>query len=639
MVAINNIFLNRDDLMSIMDAYPPDKPVSNLENDRLHRKELVQMICKIIQNQDVSNSYTIGIIGKWGSGKTSIINFIKEELKEKGKKKENRTPIEFIDFNPWIYSSQENLSQEFLHRMSYVFGKKISKISKFFSRIRCLLKKFNISKIEVNVLVWKLSIIIEQNETDVSIQDLKEIISKKLQKSETRYVVIMDDIDRLDSHEVRMVFKLVRSIADFSNVIYILGYDDQIISKMMDTPEYSGKNYLQKIINLPIRLPEISKDILANSLVEKYTSIISISELSKLEDKIIYGPVKNHLDSLRDINYLTSKFGMKYEISKHNTCPIDLLCLSLLEIKEPVIYWWISENRYLLSDKNIWYRKYGFKDIKGKIYEKYQNDGMNEEYSDILSCMFPEWGSYASNFAKYKTGYRIDNLMYIDNYFLITPSSLDITDEDINDFIKIENNDEMKSYVENNEDRMDIGSLVFRALNIISNSPDLNDNLKTLSDAILIHNQGSTQMIPIKFVELLCPIPTAYVNQLSGQDLIKYLQSTKKSSDIKGTIFNAKIITRILILHRMKISDAEIDLFCNNLKMILEKYYQNYNEILDHYECFMFLYLVDIVDEDSVKHIFIEKFNKIERIELYDEFHERGMDYSWLAGIAGDEYL
>ena len=78
-----------------------DEPKQSISEDLLHRRELVDSLSDLIRTYDKTESLTIGICGTWGSGKTSLINFIEEEL-------QNSKSVVFMNFNPWLYSSQEN---------------------------------------------------------------------------------------------------------------------------------------------------------------------------------------------------------------------------------------------------------------------------------------------------------------------------------------------------------------------------------------------------------------------------------------------------------------------------------------------------------------------------------------------------
>lgn len=81
-----------------------DKPISKLTEDKLNRKTFVEALAVEIENIDSKDCNVIGLYGKWGSGKTSIIKLLDEELKEK---------YFFTSyFNPWRYKSENILLRE-----------------------------------------------------------------------------------------------------------------------------------------------------------------------------------------------------------------------------------------------------------------------------------------------------------------------------------------------------------------------------------------------------------------------------------------------------------------------------------------------------------------------------------------------
>mgnify|MGYP001067267550 CR=1 FL=1 len=58
-----------------------------------------------------------------------------------------------------------------------------------------------------------------------TVRDTRKRIEDALRKTGRRIVVFVDDIDRLDADEIRVVFKMVRLVADFPNVTYLLAFD------------------------------------------------------------------------------------------------------------------------------------------------------------------------------------------------------------------------------------------------------------------------------------------------------------------------------------------------------------------------------------------------------------------------------
>lgn len=59
----------------------PDNPILTKEKDLLHRYSLASRIAGVINCFGGDESLVVGIEGEWGSGKTSFINLILEDLK------------------------------------------------------------------------------------------------------------------------------------------------------------------------------------------------------------------------------------------------------------------------------------------------------------------------------------------------------------------------------------------------------------------------------------------------------------------------------------------------------------------------------------------------------------------------------
>ena len=56
--------------------YNADRPIENLEQDRLGRASFSKQLGQAIYEYKSSEGIIIGLFGKWGSGKTSVINMM-----------------------------------------------------------------------------------------------------------------------------------------------------------------------------------------------------------------------------------------------------------------------------------------------------------------------------------------------------------------------------------------------------------------------------------------------------------------------------------------------------------------------------------------------------------------------------------
>jgi len=70
-----------------------DLPIEDKEKDKLNFSPFAQKVAKGIKNYKQNETFIISIEGKWGSGKTSLMNLIENEIKD---------DVEIMHFNPWL---------------------------------------------------------------------------------------------------------------------------------------------------------------------------------------------------------------------------------------------------------------------------------------------------------------------------------------------------------------------------------------------------------------------------------------------------------------------------------------------------------------------------------------------------------
>ena len=90
-----------------------------------------------------------------------------------------------------------------------------------------------------------------------------------------RIVVVIDDIDRLTPDEIRLVFRLVKAVANFPQTIYLLAYDGPVITHALGDPGLQdGKDYLDKIVQLSLPLPTPIQSSLQTMISNGFNEII-----------------------------------------------------------------------------------------------------------------------------------------------------------------------------------------------------------------------------------------------------------------------------------------------------------------------------------------------------------------------------
>ena len=214
--------------------FSSDKPVSAKADDRFQRYEFSKRISESIVQRESSDGIVIGLYGAWGEGKTSILNFINQEL-------ESQESVLTIKLNPWRYGDEETLLKKFFGKIATILGRELEnqkeKLGNFISKYGSLGGIFGVDASGIGKSI-----------ADVDLEDLKNRIDEFLKESRRKLVIFVDDIDRLDRSEIFTLFKLVKLTADFTNTTYLLSFDEQMVasaigSRFGEGSQKSGENF------------------------------------------------------------------------------------------------------------------------------------------------------------------------------------------------------------------------------------------------------------------------------------------------------------------------------------------------------------------------------------------------------------
>ncbi|MFW6111380.1 MAG: P-loop NTPase fold protein [Thermoproteota archaeon] len=101
-----------------------DEPLKKPDMDKLGYDYLAQQLAETIVKIESPTGFVVSVNGDWGTGKTSLLNFIKWYIeKEKGE-----NPY-LVDFNPWWFSGQEDLARKFFSQLNTIFQTWIQLVS------------------------------------------------------------------------------------------------------------------------------------------------------------------------------------------------------------------------------------------------------------------------------------------------------------------------------------------------------------------------------------------------------------------------------------------------------------------------------------------------------------------------------
>lgn len=238
-----------------------DNPIENAEDDVLGRDVVAARLVDQVLRLDSSEGLVIGVLGAWGTGKTSLINLTRPVFTARD--------AVVLDYNPWMFSGADQLVSSFFSELAAelkvrsgrlsAIGQSIGEYGEALSGLGWLpvLGPW----IERGRGLAKLFAAASKGRAE-GIGRQRARLTETLTKLEHPIVVIVDDIDRLSTSEIRDVFKLVRLTASFPNIIYIVSFDRQRVEKALSDEAIDGRDYLEKILQVAIDLPSASAESL-----------------------------------------------------------------------------------------------------------------------------------------------------------------------------------------------------------------------------------------------------------------------------------------------------------------------------------------------------------------------------------------
>ena len=270
-----------------------DEPINS--KDRLFptRKKELEYILNYFKENNIDEPFSISISGKWGEGKSSLVNVLKMELESQ---------YIIIDIQPMVTDTREGIIKYFFSSLKNLFiyydlntcGK--SSIDDYFKSIIKIVDNKDFISIKDKVENDSLSEFDLRNEKE----KLQEDIIKLINESGKKILVVVDDFDRVDDEVRYSILTFIKEIINFNGIKSLILLDYTIL----DNENKINYKYLEKFINKRFNLSRLTTEEIwenYNNLMDKeinyddrnkldkeldYLDRNSYKEIKKLQDRI-----------------------------------------------------------------------------------------------------------------------------------------------------------------------------------------------------------------------------------------------------------------------------------------------------------------------------------------------------------------
>lgn len=320
-----------------------DRPIRTDEEDRFGRTRLADSVAADITSGD--GSLVAAVTGQWGSGKTSVLQLVRARID----KYETVVPV---DFNPWLFAGTDQLIQAFFTELvAELSSNKDAKIQTAAKRIQEYSELldpfgdlpgigglFKAGGKGLSLFGRKWGARSRFHAT--SIQEQKKLIEAALSATNKRLVVFIDDIDRLEDDEVRDVVRLVRLVADFPRISYLLAFDRKRVEEALGRGNTAtGRGYLEKIVQVSHPIPIPTREALDQMTFAALQPVVDAAKTRPIDQaywsKVWQGAIEPLLHTPRDIVRYTNAVRAALRAFGEEIDLVDILALEAYRVLVP----------------------------------------------------------------------------------------------------------------------------------------------------------------------------------------------------------------------------------------------------------------------------------------------------------------
>ena len=418
-----------------------DQAIGSKDEDLLDRAKFAQHLADFISEWSGDRSLTIALHGPWGSGKSSVKNMVLQALRshwmtEQHGKELLKEPL--LDFSPWRWVGQDQVTTAFFAELGVVIGRsqqtqeqedKVAAKWKQYSAMLTLGSSISEAADTITSLLGVPTFSIfrglatglkkagkiaktgsegaeGQAKRTQTLEELKQDISNDLKGLERPILIIMDDIDRLTSEELKLMFGLVKANADFPNLVFLLLFQrDTVAENIGKALNVSGSEYLKKIIQLEFDIPAANERQMRIALLNGISDALLEKEKAALDNARLNNFLNNYSEeyfqTLRDIYRFSTTLKFHTSLLRPKGAlevdPVDLVIMETLRLLQPNVYHAIRKAKGTLTvtPNQLELAKDEYPDSINKALEvvhdiiEASSDNVREQTEGMMEMIFP----------------------------------------------------------------------------------------------------------------------------------------------------------------------------------------------------------------------------------------------------------
>ena len=346
-----------------------DAPKRAPGEDALGHASFADRLAEVLFNIDAPDGYVVGLHGPWGSGKSSVLNFVCDQLEKRAGAGQGDAP-RIVRFEPWIISGHQDVTAGFMKVLAEHLPGGTPRWQRWRDR---LLRGARAGSDDLIDVVATIGVITDHTGgvaskaagglakkavgaaanrwlKEPSLQSAYQELVKRLKKAKRRYLVIVDDIDRLTADEIRDLMRMVKTLGKLPHVVYLLAYDRAVVWKALHTidPDPRAGAFAEKIVQQEVELPAPSRNAILRMLSEALMYLPLDLETPNRRSTLVDAGIARWVRQPRDVVRLSNALRFSWSALSGEIDPDDLVCMEAMRLHDRALFEWVRDNRDLL---------------------------------------------------------------------------------------------------------------------------------------------------------------------------------------------------------------------------------------------------------------------------------------------------
>lgn len=473
-----------------------EAPIRAASEDRLRRAGFAARIADVLSELSLREGRVFAIRGGWGFGKSSLKNLITERLDAKS------SGADWLDFNPWQWGDGDSIARALFGQIADRLGGEHSKAAldraQAFRRYGAILtgaskplKEAGSSGFLISTVLTNASVItiasaigydlptvakvaavlaflsvgvptlgrvlsyLGQDHSGESLDKVRTALEARLRELDRPLVVFVDDIDRLEPEQIRMLLRQVKANANLPNIVFVLLFQPSIVERALDpVADNDGRAFLEKIVQTNFDLPAVPTSFVHRMFEEELSEIAGpyATEANGFSQRrwgnACIGCIQPLLRNMRDARRLISSIAVHMPLhvvgDVFEVNIVDFLLLETLRVFEPDLHDALFRERGLVLQEGRFSRD-GRQDVDqaaAKELLEIVSEKRRNIICDALKDLFPplEWAYGGTNYAdgfhrRWLTEKRVCTSRYFPRYFELQTTVGEISEHRFVDFL------------------------------------------------------------------------------------------------------------------------------------------------------------------------------------------------------------